>query len=269
MVPGKTYTALEWAHTLADRVAAIDTEHGSMSTYAGHRGWDFDVITPDSFDPGVLATTIQEAGAEGYGALVIDSLSHYWAGPGGMLELSSRLQKGADKFSGWTAAGEREKKMLDALLSFPGHLICTLRTKNEKVIQENDKGKKQVVDVVLKPVQREGIEYEFGFFGELDLSNTLTVTKSRILTLPAGEQIAKPDGRVAIQIRDYLAEGEKLPTPNDYAESAAAADTREELRALLDDVHRVGYDGAGVKGPTGKIVPLRDLIIELGLKVAA
>ena len=70
---GKTYTALVFAHALGKKIAFIDTERGSASTYVGVNNWQFDVDEPARFDPQELARTIQEAATEGYDVIVVDS----------------------------------------------------------------------------------------------------------------------------------------------------------------------------------------------------
>jgi len=76
---GKTWTGLEWATILAGpggRVAGVDTENGRMKLYS-------DTFPHDSmewqgdFHPGRLAEVIKAADANGYDALLIDSLSHF------------------------------------------------------------------------------------------------------------------------------------------------------------------------------------------------
>lgn len=265
-----SYTSLMLAHAMGKRIAAVDTERGSLSKYVGHNGWAFDVEDPDKYDPQALAKTIHEAATAGYDVLIVDSLTHYWNGQGGMLELADKLVQGHDKRSGWRNAGDREKAMIDALLGFPGHVIVTMRTKNEQIIEENDRGKKVVVDVVLKPVQREGIEYEFDFVATMDKANTLTVQKSRILTIAAGETFSPPTPELAITILDYLGNGEPVPSPQEFADRAMVEGLgRAELREILNLVHRVGYDGAGVLDAGGDSVGLRDLIVRLGTMAAA
>lgn len=264
---GKTYTALVFAHALGKKIAFVDTERGSASTYVGVNHWQFDVEEPMTFDPAGLAKTIREAATAGYDVLIVDSLSHYWNGSGGMLELSEKLQVGANKFSGWGKANERERQMLDALLGFPGDVIVTLRTKNEKVVEEDERGRKKVVDVILKPLQRDGIEYEFGLVGEMDLSNTLTVKKSRIESFHVGESFEHPGPEIIQSISDYLAAGQPLPPPQAYADRATDMTDIDELRGLLDEVHRAGYDGSGVLDPAGQSVPLREFVIECGTRL--
>lgn len=266
---GKTYTALTWAHTVGTNVAAVDTEHGSMSLYQGLNGWSFDSIEPMSYDPGELAALIREADADGYDSLVVDSWSAYWSGKGGMLDLAKTLKSGSDQFSGWAKAGERERDMIEAILSFSGHVFLTLRTKNERVIEEDDRGKKKVVDVVMKPVQRDGIEYEVGFFAEMDLQHVMSVTKSRIHAVPEGTTIEQPDAATAIAMRDWLAQGADTPTAADLANEADVATSRDQLMELLGRVHSLQMNGAAVKLQDGTVQSLREYIIARGRSMVA
>src|SRR5438105_1319497 len=98
---GKTFTALSVAAGLGGRVAVLDSEHGSASKYADL--FEFDVIEPETFSPQVYIDAVLEAERAGYGVIVLDSLSHAWAGKGGALEMvdaASRRAKG-NKFIAW------------------------------------------------------------------------------------------------------------------------------------------------------------------------
>lgn len=252
---GKTYTALAFAHTLGERVAVIDTERGSASKYAGLNGWAFDTVTPDSFSPDSLVALLGEA-AE-YDVVVVDSLSHYWMGVDGMLEQADKMKRGANSFSGWKEARPAERRMIDALVSHPGHVIVTMRTKTEYVIEENDRGKKEPRKVGMKPEQREGIEYEFDVVGELDFDNTLTVSKSRIHTL-AKAIVPMPGAEFAEKIADWLSEGMQVPTPIEYRDRLLAASTSDEVGAIGAEIraHQMGGAAVVVDGVTGTLLEL-------------
>ena len=95
---GKTFTALRTARALAGpsgSVAVIDTERGSASKYAGDVT-DFDACELPSFEPDQYVRAIEAA--EGYDVLVIDSLSHAWAGKDGALE---QVDRRGGKFNAW------------------------------------------------------------------------------------------------------------------------------------------------------------------------
>lgn len=259
---GKTYTALALATALSDRVGVIDTERGSASKYVGLNGWKFDTVQPESFSPLSLVETLGLAAGAEYGCVVVDSWSHYWMGVDGMLEQADRRAKGGNTFSGWKEVRPDERRMIDALVAYPGHLIVTMRSKTEYVIEENERGKKVPRKVGLKPDQREGAEYEFDLVGDLDLDNTLTVTKSRIHTLSKAV-IPMPGEELAVQIRDWLSDGEKIPTVAEYRKRALGLKTKPELKALFDEVvgHRMG--SAPTIDADGHPTVLGDLIADI------
>src|SRR5581483_9039882 len=100
---GKSITSLKLARALVGpegRIAAVDTEHGSLSKYADQ--FDFDVIELDEFSPETFTAALTAAEAGGYGAFLCDSLSHFWMGKGGALEfvdMASKRHK--DQMGGW------------------------------------------------------------------------------------------------------------------------------------------------------------------------
>ena len=256
---GKTYTALALATALADRVAVIDTERGSASKYVGLNGWAFDTVQPASFSPLGLVELLGEAAGAEYGCVVVDSLSHYWMGVDGMLEQADRRAKGGNSFSGWKEVRPEERRMIDALVAFPGHVVVTMRSKTEYVIEENERGKKVPRKVGMKPEQRDGIEYEFDVVGDLDHDNTLTVVKSRIHTL-ARAVVPLPGEAFAEQIRDWLSDGEKVPTVAEYRKRAFALTSVDELKALFDEVSGHRMAAAPTVDAEGRPTVLGDLI---------
>lgn len=266
---GKTYTALAMATALSDRVAVIDTERGSASKYVGLNGWQFDTVQPDSYSPRSLVDLLGMAAGAGYGVVVIDSLSHYWEGADGMLEQVDR-KSSANKFAtGWKDMRPEERKMIDAIISYPGHVIVTLRTKTEYVIVENDKGKKAPQKVGLKPIQRDGIEYEFDLIGDLDVQNTMRVTKSRIHTLN-NAVIPLPGEDLAHQIDEWLSDGVQVPTAGEYRKRALdLTGDKPGLLELYDEVKKHRMLGSPTTDGDGKPGVLGDLIKHLGSQAAA
>jgi nucleoside-triphosphatase THEP1 len=218
---GKTMTALRVAHGLGGRIAVIDTERGSASLYAGERGLGFDVLELETYEARHFIEAIADAEAAGYEVLVIDSLSHAWAGKGGILEFVDKAAKrsGGGSFSGWRDATPLHNQLVDAILGAKMHVICTLRSKVEHVIEQVN-GKTQVRKVGLQPVQRDGLEYEFTVVGDVNQDHELIVTKTRAAFLKdaivreAGEELGK-------QLREWLGSGD-APAPR--LKSAPAVD---------------------------------------------
>ncbi|GAA2929424.1 AAA family ATPase [Streptomyces enissocaesilis] len=180
---GKTWTGLGITHGLAEgkRFAVIDTETGAASLYAGISGIEFDSCPMDRYDPRDLVRVLEAAAKAGYPAVFVDSLSHFWTGTDGTLDQVDKAKSnyGNNKFAGWKEGTPIQKDMVAALLSYPGHVVASMRSYTEWVLQENDRGKKEPKRVGMRPEQRKGIEYEFDVAVAMDLDNRLEVLKSR------------------------------------------------------------------------------------------
>jgi nucleoside-triphosphatase THEP1 len=245
---GKTMTALRVAHGLGGRIAVIDTERGSASLYAGERGLGFDVLELETYEARHFIEAIADAEAAGYEVLIIDSLSHAWAGKGGILEFVDKAAKrsGGGSFSGWRDATPLHNQLVDAILGAKMHLICTLRSKVEHVIEQVN-GKTQVRKVGLQPVQRDGLEYEFTVVGDVNQDHELIVTKTRAAFLKdaivreAGEELGK-------QLRAWLGSGD-APAPAPVRVEPRQA---EPAQPLYDQVMDYIATAANVK-TLGKI----------------
>lgn len=268
---GKTYTALTLATALAPgSVAVIDTERGSASKYADL--FSFSTLNLREFSPKTLGQALAAASGAGFGAVVIDSFTHFWSGIGGMLEQVDSAAKrgyGGNSFGGWKEARPMERQMIDALVSYPGHVIVTMRSKTDYVIEENERGRKVPRKVGLKPEQREGIEYEFDIVGDLDLENTLVVTKSRAHSI-SGRVVAKPGEEFAAEIAAWLGAGVPTLDANAYRDMVLDPNaTREVLRELYTEVSRRGLLNAAVMDDTGEAVQLGELIKKRGSEAPA
>jgi hypothetical protein len=201
---GKTYTLLSLATELGGPIAYVDTEHGSASKYADL--FAFDVIEPDEFDPRKLVEFIGEAAKAGYRSICIDSLSHYWMGKGGELEMVDNVAKrsqSGNSFAAWKNVTPHHNALVDTIIAAPLHVLVSMRTKTEWVIEEVG-NKKVPRKVGLAPVMRDGIEFEFDVCGDLDQDNTLTVSKSRCPDL-AGKVINRPGKAMAQVLNKWLA----------------------------------------------------------------
>ena len=87
---GKTWGALTLAQGIGGRIAMIDTENGSGDLYADMCDYDVETLTAPYSVQKYLAA-IHEAEQAGYDILIIDSLSHAWAGEGGLLDVHDQL----------------------------------------------------------------------------------------------------------------------------------------------------------------------------------
>jgi hypothetical protein len=201
---GKTYTALKIATDMGGTIAVIDTEHSTASKYADT--FTFDTLSLNSYEPDTYVAAIKAA--EGYDVLVIDSLSHAWAGKNGALEQVDQIAKrsnSGNKFTAWADVTPMQQRLVEAMLSFPGHLIVTMRSKMEYVLKDNGKGRQAPEKVGLAPIQRDGIEYEFDVVGELNLMHELIITKTRCSELD-GAIVLKGEG-IGATLAEWLADG--------------------------------------------------------------
>lgn len=217
---GKSFTALRIAHVLAQGgpICAIDTERKTLSKYAGVTSddghtFEFDVEDemPDCDVRRYIAAIVQAEEA-GYKVMVIDSLSHAWAGPGGILEfVDNRKGNSSNNNLAWREATPLHNKLVDTILSSQMHIVVTMRVKTEYVVEKDvATGSTTIQKVGLQPIQREGIDYEFDVI--CDMQNTLgtlvsmAVSKSRCPTL-RGKIFQSPGANVAEPLLAWLSDG--------------------------------------------------------------
>ena len=206
---GKTWTSLEVAKHIVNggRTALIDTEHGSASKYSDVFDFDTVELVPP-FHPERYIEAIDAAGQAGYDVLIIDSLSHGWAGPGGVLELKddfSRQQKYND-YTAWGPAGKLQDELVEAILGAPMHVIATMRSKMKHAMEQVEQGGRTrtiVKKIGLEPIQRGGICYEFDVVADMDTENVMVISKTRCSEL-TGKVFHKPGAELAEILERWL-----------------------------------------------------------------
>lgn len=178
---GKTMGALMLAQGLGGKIALLDTEHGSASLYSDKFNFDVLELAPP-FAPERFIEAINGAAAAGYGVLVIDSITHEWDGAGGILDIHdkvTRAAKSGNSYTAWAEVTPRHNALLNAILRAPIHIVSTLRSKTEYVLQDVG-GKSVPRKLGMAPIQRAGYEYEQTVVLDLSLDNHLaTATKDR------------------------------------------------------------------------------------------
>lgn len=180
---GKTYSALEFATGLVSgtkkRIAGIDTENGRMLHYATKFDFDHAELTPP-YTPEAYVAAIMAAEAAGYGAVVIDSMSHEYSGEGGIDDIAQEaLQRMCTDRDGnfdaqkaermtalaWKDAKRRHKKMMVRLLQRKCHIIFCLRAEPKiKFEKEKIPGKTYektvIVDMGYQPICEKQFMFE-------------------------------------------------------------------------------------------------------------
>lgn len=239
---GKTYTALRvgtaMANALGSRIAFIDTEHGSAKKYADT--FDFDVLELTDYKPQNYIDAIKTAEESGYKVLVIDSISHAWAGKGGVLDLVDRAKARDNRgFNAWREVTPLHNAFVEAMLSARLHLIVTMRSKMEYAQEKDEQtGKVVIRKLGLQPVQRDGVEYEFDIIGDMDQQHNFVVSKTRCSKID-GEVFARPGEELAQIILDWSGSGDVAPhdkSPVDEPPSPLAAEPKKRGKKKAEPV---------------------------------
>jgi hypothetical protein len=172
---GKTFSALKLAKGIANgtgRIAVIDTEAGRALHYAPQAGekadsakGTFDFLhldfqppfTPERYIEAIRAC--EEAGAT---VIVIDSMSHEWAGEGGCSDIQAAEAERMATYDGvlnvnrieavtapaWKKPKMRHQRMMSRLIQTRTHLIFCLRAQEKIKIVKVQKGNRQTSEVV-------------------------------------------------------------------------------------------------------------------------
>lgn len=220
---GKTYGALLIAQGLGGKIAMIDTENGSGDLYADVCDYDVCVMNaPYTIEKYLEA--IKDAEQCGYDVIIIDSLSHAWAGEGGLLDRQGHITDAnprMNSFAAWRQITPLHNKLIETILSSPAHIIATMRSKTDYVLVENERGKSEPRKVGLAPVQRDGMEYEFTTVFDLSANHTVNVSKDRT-NLFDGQYfvISKDTGKI---LKEWLDTG------------IDAAERKNKIRQIWED----------------------------------
>jgi hypothetical protein len=172
---GKTYSSLLLAFGMTNdwtKIAIIDTENGSADLYA-HLG-QYNVLTLQApFTPEKYIDAISVCETAGMEVIIIDSISHCWDY---LLEYHSSLQ--GNSFQNWGKITPRQNAFIQKILSSTSHVISTMRTKQDYVLNERN-GKMIPEKVGLKAVMRDGVDYEFTIVFDVDIKHFVTISKDR------------------------------------------------------------------------------------------
>lgn len=262
---GKSYSGMAIASALRDRLGCgplyvIDTENGSALRYAKStktgRGFDFmHVPMPDDdYSPAAYMAALDFCESKGAGVILVDSVSHEYDGPGGILEIVDRNANGRDNFAGWRVATPMHKRFIQRLCSVQAHLVCTVRAKVAYTVREktdaNGKTKKSFEKDGLGPIQREGFEYEMDTFFWME-NAVLTVDKTRCDRLEPLSTWERPGAEFAGLLADWIedtepsAPQEQQTTLEDVIDKAVAAGIaagiaadHEHAKSILDTMRK-------------------------------
>jgi AAA domain len=142
-------------------LAVVQTEHGRIQLYADRIG-KFKVLEVEPpFTPIKLIECIDAAEKANFKALQIESLSDFWAGLGGVLDMHSAASEVTrNSFTAWKKITPQHEALFNKILSSPLHILCTLKKKSDYIMEEKN-GKMAPKKVGLADVAREGTEYRW------------------------------------------------------------------------------------------------------------
>ena len=206
---GKTMSSLLMAKGLLggdlSKVAIIDTENGSADLYAHLGEYNVISLTPP-FTPENYIKALDICENAGMEVIIIDSISHEWDE---LLDFHSKLA--GNSFTNWAKVTPRQKAFVDRILHCKSHVIATMRTKQDYVLNQKD-GKMIPEKVGLKSVQRDGMDYEFTLVFDVDIKHFATASKDR-----TGLFMGKPEfvisEKTGREILDWCMEGKPIDSP--------------------------------------------------------
>lgn len=185
---GKTKSAFRLASGICgdEPFAVIDTEAGRALHYAdAHRFDHGDLRAP--FSPDAYTEAIMAADKAGYKAVIVDSMSHVWAGDGGCLDWQdAELERmaGTDwqkreacRMASWIKPKMAHKDMVQKLLQVRTHLILCFRAE-PKIEMVKDGGK-----LVVRP--KESLTGKDGWLPVCEKNLPFELTASFLLTSDA------------------------------------------------------------------------------------
>jgi hypothetical protein len=209
---GKTYSALMLAFGIGGKIGMVDTENGSGDLYS-HLG-EYDIIPIKApFTVAKYKEALNMFETSGYTTVILDSLSHAWAGDGGLLDKQGRMaDTGGNSYAAWRKVTPEHNALVESMLQSPCHVIATMRSKQEYVQEKNEHGKTIIRKVGLAPVQRDGMEYEFTVMMDITNPDHIASTTKDRTGLFDGQffKITKETGKTLLT---WLESGKDVPIP--------------------------------------------------------
>jgi hypothetical protein len=181
---GKTYTALRIARGMVGpegKIGMLDTESGRARLYSDKVPGGFVVgeLTPP-YTPRRYLEATDEFLRYGVDILVVDSFSHCWEGPGGVLEMADQAEENGKKgLSKWVGPKRDYKKLVSFLLSARMHMILCSRAK-QPIIEAVVDGEKTFLTQPWEPIQDKRLKYEMTIVVPMTLDGGYETESSRL-----------------------------------------------------------------------------------------
>jgi len=208
---GKTMSALLIAYGLCGKwssIAVIDTENHSAELYS-HLG-NYNVVNIGApYTPEKYCEAIKLCEASGIEVIIIDSISHEWQSSGGILDIHGSMA--GNSFTNWSKVLPRHTEFVQTILQSSCHIISTVRTKQDYVLQEKN-GKMVPEKVGLASVTKDGFDFEMTLVFDIDVKHNATSSKDRT-QLFAGKPEFRITADTGIKILEWCNSGLAIQEP--------------------------------------------------------
>ncbi|MEN6310774.1 MAG: hypothetical protein ABFD80_04470, partial [Acidobacteriota bacterium] len=123
-------------------------------------------------------------------------------------------------YTNWATITPEQERFKARILQADLHVICTMRSKQDYVLEDNEKGKKAPRKVGLAPIQRDGMEYEFTTVLDLAMDHNAAPSKDRTGLFDG--QVFKPSKETGVKIMKWLKAAKAVQKPAAEAPPAKA-----------------------------------------------
>ena len=225
---GKTYSALLLAYGLCNdwaKICVIDTENHSADLYSQLGEYNTISLT-GPYTPERYMQAIEVCVKAGIEVIIIDSLSHEWE-----YIINFHASLSGNSFTNWCKVTPRHNEFIQRLLDTDKHVIATVRTKQDYVLNERN-GKMVPEKIGLKPIQRDDLEYLFTLTFEIDRNHIAQSTKDRtgLFSNKQGQVINEDTGKSILEWCNYG----KEETANDINTRINECKSVAELLSLFN-----------------------------------
>jgi hypothetical protein len=231
---------------LWSKIAIIDSENGSGELYVGAvidniKIGEYNAVTlKPPFEADKYTSAIEMCYEAGMEVAIIDSTTHLWSGAGGLLEQQGNIAKRTgNSYTAWRDVTPQHNRFIDTMLQTDMHIIATMRSKTDYV-QEKDPntGKTTVRKVGLNPIQKDGMEFEFTVFLEIDAEHNAFGSKDR--TGVVDQKYFKITPKTGMELMDWLesatdAKDVVVAKSEVTSHEAKAADALSDLQKKVAD----------------------------------
>lgn len=257
---GKTLSSLLVAYGITgdwEKIGFIDTENGSGELYVGKVVNGLKIgqylygrieapFTPPKY---IEAIKVLEQALGEDGVIIVDSLSHAWAGEGGLLDIQGQeAARSGNSWTAWRRVTPMHNQLVETMLQSKCHIIADMRSKTEYT-QIEEGGRKTVKKLGMAPIQRDGMEYEFTLMLDLDEGHIAKASKDRTGLFDGKYFIPSP--QTGKELLAWLEEGADAPEPEKRAEPEPNPEDRPinkaEWKKLVDTATANGWTEDAIK----------------------